>query len=162
MTIQFKIFRLPSNNNSEEEAALNKFLRSVTQLTVHRDFVATNSHSYTVFTVEYFENGHPQGNSRSKKGKVDYREVLSAEDFTLFAKLREWRKEVAARQAVAVYTIFTNEELAQISIQRPKSNAALQQIPGIGEAKVNKSSQEVLAIVSTTTEQQTKKGTTFS
>ena len=24
---------------------------------VHRDFIATNYHSYTVFTVEYFENG---------------------------------------------------------------------------------------------------------
>ena len=102
MPIQFKIFRVPSNSNSEEEAALNKFLRSVTQLTVHRDFVTTDSHSYTVFTVEYFENGQPHGKGKTQKKKVDYRELLSPEDFTLFAKLREWRKETAAREAIAV------------------------------------------------------------
>ena len=156
MTVQFKIFRVPSNSNSEEETAFNTFLRSVTHLTIHRDFVVMDSHSYTVFTVEYYENGQPLGKSKSKKAKIDYREVLSPEDFTLFAKLREWRKGTAAREAIAVYTIFTNEELAQIAGQRPKSKSALQKIPGIGEAKVNKSAQEVLAIVAAITGQQTK------
>ena len=39
--------------------------------------------------------------------RVDYREVLSAEQFEVFSKLREVRKEVAEREAVAVYAIFT-------------------------------------------------------
>lgn len=57
--------------------------------------------------------------------------MLCADDFTLFAKLREWRKDTALKEAIAVYTIFTNEQLAQIAGKRPKSKAALQEIQGI-------------------------------
>ena len=49
MPPQFKIFRVPAAVDSEEEAELNKFLRSVRSLTIHRDFVEAGAASFTVF-----------------------------------------------------------------------------------------------------------------
>ena len=46
------------------------------------------------------------------RGKVDYREVLSPEQFAAFVKLRALRQAIAKDEAVPVYVIFTNEQLA--------------------------------------------------
>ncbi len=147
MPPQFKLFRIPALAGTTEEQELNTFLRSVQQLTVHRNFVDAGPHSYTLFTVEYLFSEGQAGGRNQKKGKVDYKEVLPPEDFVLFSRLRQWRKDQAAGEASAVYTIFTNEQLAQIAGKRPASKGALQEIPGIGEAKTAKYSSDVLRLV---------------
>jgi len=83
MTIQYRFFTIPLKSAEEVETELNHFLRSQRILTVHREFVS--------------------------RGENSYREVLSPEDFALFVKLRDWRKQAAEKEAVPVYTIFTNE-----------------------------------------------------
>jgi superfamily II DNA helicase RecQ len=153
--MQYKIFRIPCAADSEEEENLNKFLRTIQPLTVHRDFVENGSRSFTLFTVEYLFHTQQQEKGMQKKGKVDYREVLCTEDFNVFSRLREWRKETAAKEAVAVYTLFTNEQLSQIAVHKPESKTALQSIPGIGEAKINKYGQSVLDCLATISGQQT-------
>ena len=80
--------------------------------------------------------------------------MLCSEDFTLFTKLRNWRKDTAAKEAVAVYTIFTNEQLAQISSKRPKSKTDLLKIQGVGEAKVSNYGQSTLDLVELVSKQQ--------
>ena len=45
---------------------------------------------------------------------MDYKEILKSEDFAVFARLRDLRKEIAQAEAVPVYTVFTNEQLAQL------------------------------------------------
>ena len=69
---------------------------------------------------------------------MDYKEVLSPEDFSVFATLREWRKQAAGEAGVPVYTIFTNEQLATIITKRVQSKTDLHGIEGIGEARVEK------------------------
>lgn len=95
MSLQFKFFRISNRSLHEDEASLNSFLRSHRVATVHREFVADKENSFWSIVVEYLEGAgktgsQPPGGS-GKKG-VDYKEVLSPEDFTIFAKLREWRK----------------------------------------------------------------------
>ena len=55
----------------------------------------------------------------SKTGRIDYKEVLDEKTFALFSKLREKRKVLAEKDAVPVYSVFTNEQLAQMA-QRGK------------------------------------------
>jgi hypothetical protein len=38
---------------------------------------------------------------------VDYKEVLKPEEFEVFSRLREWRKGVAEKEGVPVYTVLT-------------------------------------------------------
>ena len=73
--------------------------------------------SFWSFCVDYLESrsgADPGGRTFSGRGKIDYREVLSPEDFAVFARLRQLRKEIAQADAVPVYTIFTNDQLAQM------------------------------------------------
>jgi superfamily II DNA helicase RecQ len=85
--------------------------------------------------------------NRLKKSKIDYKQVLSPEDFALFAQLREWRKGEAAEIGVPVYTIFTNEQLAKIAEQKIHTKAGLQEIEGVGEARVKRYAEAVIGIV---------------
>jgi superfamily II DNA helicase RecQ len=81
------------------------------------------------------------------RNKVDYRDVLSPEDFAVFAKLRELRKAIAQGEAVPVYTIFTNEQLAQMVQGRATTKAALEKIAGVGDARIEKYSGRVLELL---------------
>ena len=81
------------------------------------------------------------------RGKVDYREVLSPEDFAVFARLRQARKEIAQAEAVPVYTVFTNEQLAQMVQSRATTRAALEKVAGVGDARIGKYGERVLEIL---------------
>ena len=147
MPPQYKSFRVSCREFDEAEEELNRFLRSVKVLGVCRDFVADGADSFMIYTVEYLDGAASKATGSPGRNRVDYKEVLSDDDFTLFARLREWRKEAAAREAVPVFAVLTNEQLARIAQQRPQSPAGLQEIDGIGEAKTTRYGEAVLAIV---------------
>lgn len=92
------------------------------------------------FCVDYLEptGNPPAGRLGGGKSKVGDREVLSPEDFPVFAKLRELRKAIAQQEAVPVYTLFTNEQLAQMVQTKAASKAALERIAGVGDARTEK------------------------
>ena len=121
----FKFFTVPIQNSEAAEAELNGFLGSHKILSVDRRWVDQGSASFWSFCVDYLDSagagapGQPRG-----RGKIDYREVLSPEDFAVFAKLRDLRKEIGQAEAVPVYTIFTNEQLAQMVQKRTRTKGA--------------------------------------
>ncbi|WP_446010639.1 HRDC domain-containing protein [Candidatus Electrothrix sp.] len=138
MSLQCKFFIIPTRNCRESEEELNSFLRSHRVLTVHREFVADKENSFWNFCVEYLSGDSDDGkklSGRSGKNRVDYKEVLSPEDFKIFAALREWRKKAANDAGVPVYTLFTNEQLARIVTEKASSKAELQTIEGVGESR---------------------------
>lgn len=75
----------------------------------------------------------------------DYKELLSPEDFAVFVKLRDLRKEIAQADAVPVYAIFTNEQLARMVETRVTSAAGLEAIAGVGDARIAKYGERFLA-----------------
>lgn len=136
----FKFFTVPIHDSGQAEAEMNGFLRSHKVLSVDRRWVEQGSSSFWSFCVDYLESGSGgDGRSVGQRGKVDYKEVLSAEDFAVFGRLREVRKEIAAAEAVPVYTIFTNEQLAQMVKVTAADHAALDGIhrgpPGPGSMR---------------------------
>ena len=78
---------------------------------------------------------------------VDYKEVLSPEDFVIFARLRETRKELAKTEQVPAYAIFTNEQLAEMAKIRPVSKNGLSKIVGVGESRIQKYGAQFLQIL---------------
>ena len=141
MSIQFKFFHISIRNHQEAEKELNAFLRGHVVVSVHKEFVADLENSFWSIVVEYLEGasqGTAQPAGRPGKKRVDYKEVLSPEDFSVFATLREWRKQAAEKAGVPVYTIFTNEQLATIITRRVHSKTDLRAIEGIGAARVEK------------------------
>ena len=74
----------------------------------------------------------------NQSGKTDYKKVLSEKEFEIFSKLREIRKQLAIKDAVQAYLVFTDEELANIARLPNIELGKLISIKGIGEKKVEK------------------------
>ena len=144
--MQLKLFILPVKNLNAAEAEMNAFLRSRRVLAVKKEFVADGENSFWTFCVEYLESAPPGTGSAGLSGrpKVDYKEVLKPEEFQVFSRLREWRKVVADKEGVPVYAVLTNEQLAQIIQKKVSTKAALKEIEGVGDARVEKYGEGVL------------------
>jgi len=82
---------------------------------------------------------------RARKG----REALATApaDQPLFEALRAWRSSEAKRQHVPPYVIFHDRTLAEIAAVKPGSRAALERINGVGEGKLARYGEAVLAVV---------------
>ena len=109
--------------------------------------------SFWSFCIDYLEGspadggGYRGGRGPGGKGKIDYRETLSPADFAVFARLRDVRKEMAQAEGVPVYTIFTNEQLAQMVQSRATTKAALEKIAGVGDARIEKYGARMLEVL---------------
>ena len=85
---------------------------------------------------------------RATRGAKDaVREGFKGEDAKLFDALKSWRRETANASAVPPYVIFHDATLAGIVRAKPADLVALGRVPGIGEAKLKKYGNEVLAVV---------------
>ena len=93
----FKFFTVPIQSSAAVEAELNRFLSNHKVLSVDRRWVDQGATSFWSFCVDYLDApaGGSTGRASRERNKVDYREVLSPEDFAVFAKLRDFRKEIA-------------------------------------------------------------------
>lgn len=145
----FQIFTLPLSASAADQEALNRFLRSHRVLQVERRLVEMGAQSVWTFCVEYLEGAEagPVPGGRPGREQVDYRAVLPPAEFAVFSRLRELRKELAEREAVPPYAVFTNDQLAQMVKLASPSATGLQAIPGVGEAKAAKYGAAVLAVL---------------
>ncbi len=144
----FKFFIIPVRDANAAEAELNAFLGRHKVLSVDRRWVEQGTDSFWSVCVDYLTGSVPSAQvGGPARGKVDYKEVLKPEDFAMFAKLREWRKDVAKQEAVPVYTIFTNEQLAQMVEKRVATKSELEKITGVGDSRVERYGARVLELL---------------
>ena len=149
----FIFFTVPIQDSGRAQEELNAFLRSHKILSVDRRWVEQGASSFWSFCIDYLEGapaeggGYRGGRGPGGKGKIDYRETLSPADFAVFARLRDVRKELAQAEGVPVYTIFTNEQLAQMVQSRATTKAALEKIAGVGDARIEKYGGRMLEVL---------------
>jgi len=74
----------------------------------------------------------------------------SDRDEGLYDALREWRAVRAKELGQPAYCVFTDATLAAIAERKPGDVAALVSIAGIGQAKLDKFGEDVLALVGAT------------
>ena len=132
--MQYSTFFVPVINNGEAQGELNAFLRSKRVLAVDKAFAVIG----WSFCVEWLEGGKPHVGSGKGKPKVDYRDVLSDEDFAVFSKLRDKRKELAQQDGVQVYAVMTNEQLAEMVRLNVNAVEDLKHVKGVGDARIKK------------------------
>jgi DNA helicase-2/ATP-dependent DNA helicase PcrA len=71
----------------------------------------------------------------------------STMDEELFERLREWRIGVASAQSVPAYVVFTDATLVALAERRPRTEAELVGIAGIGPHKLSRYGEAVLALM---------------
>jgi ATP-dependent DNA helicase RecQ len=72
---------------------------------------------------------------------------LSGADEELFQRLRGLRKELADRQGVPAYIVFSDKVLMEIAVRRPSNDRELLAVPGVGPAKLERYGEAFLAAV---------------
>ena len=115
--MNYKIFNVPIPHSETEIASLNSFINTVKVVSCIKELVIVEKTAYQSFVVEYYKYQNSVTNGQ-KKDSIDYREVLSDEDFASFSKLRELRKKIAEKTGVPVFAVFTNEQLSQMVLKK--------------------------------------------
>jgi superfamily II DNA helicase RecQ len=149
-------FAIPALRPEPAQGELNAFLAGARVLSLQRELVADGASSFWAICVEVADGPGPlpqalrAADGRRSGGPIDYKQILSPEEFDLFAALRDWRKQAAQSEGLPLYSVFSNEQLAEIARRRVDSKAALAAIEGIGAARVAKYGEAVLRCVART------------
>jgi len=150
--------RIPTEDSGPIEEELNRFLGTHRIVSVDRHLVADGARSAWAICVTYVDAdagregapfGHGTAEVSGKKLRVDYREVLPDAEFQIFARLRDLRKQLAERDSVPPYAVFTNEQLAAMVRGKARTAADLHAIDGIGPARLEKYGRPFLDVLKT-------------
>ncbi len=66
---------------------------------------------------------------------------------SLFDALRSWRLAASREHGVPAYVIFHDGTLKEIARSRPATIAALGELPGVGEKKLEAYGRDIIALV---------------
>ena len=144
--MQYAFYLVPAGSPEIAAEDMNRFLRGHRAVSVTKELVGKPDNPAWAFCIEYLERAPLEGGGRNET-KIDYKQVLSPEEFTVFSRLREVRKDLAEKAAVPPYAVFTNEQLAAMVRQRVTNAAALEKVDGVGPARVEKFGAAVLAVL---------------
>jgi superfamily II DNA helicase RecQ len=146
--MKFQFFTFPAQAPEAGQQVLNRFCSEHRVLAVDRHFAADGGQSYWSVCVTYIEGAEAlPGGPAGRRERVDYRELLSPEDFAVFAQLRDLRKRLSDQEGVPAYAVLTNEHLAELVTRRATTLAAIGEVPGIGPARVEKYGDAILGVL---------------
>jgi len=145
--MRYRFFVIMALNPLEGEEELNRFCSGQRVIDFRKEFVASGERSFWSICVGYQDS---QGEGLAeRRGKIDYREVLNEVDFAVFSKLRSLRKQLADQQGIPAYGLFTNEQLAEMVRRRVSTRSGLGEIPGVGQARIEKYADQFLSLLGT-------------
>jgi ATP-dependent DNA helicase RecQ len=88
-----------------------------------------------------------RGARRDKVARAAAQSAVSEADRGLFQALREKRMEIARAQNLPPYVIFHDKTLLELAAARPRSRAQMADVPGVGEAKLDRYGPAFLAVI---------------
>ena len=133
--MQVRIYSVPLAGGESIVDEMNAFLRSHKVVDIQKEFVNSSIGACWTFCITYLLTNTNDG---EHKQKVDYKQVLDEIAFAKFSRLRAIRKQLAEKDAVPAYAVFTDAELAEMAKEESLSTAKLKKIEGIGEKRIEK------------------------
>ena len=129
-----RFFIIPVRDCDDAQDEYNSFASSVRLVKVRERFIEEGLDSFWCISADFIEKSCSKAKkSGENKTKVDYKEKLPAHIFTLYANLRDWRNQEAARSGLIPYSVFTNEELAQMATKKVRSKEEMRTVKGVGD-----------------------------
>jgi ATP-dependent DNA helicase RecQ len=93
----------------------------------------------------------PVRSDRSAKRHVAaQRRALTGEEEALFVRLKALRKDLADRQSVPAYIVFSDKVLMEMAVRRPGTAGELLDVSGVGPAKLDKYGDAFLEVLRST------------
>ncbi|WP_031480072.1 HRDC domain-containing protein [Maridesulfovibrio frigidus] len=128
----------------ESERELNSFCATHRILAVDKHFVVDSGSGFWTFCISYIGIDPVKSAPRQK---VDYKEVLSESEFSVFAELRRLRKDLADKGGVPAYAVFTNEQLAAFVRDKIITKSGMESVAGVGAAKIKSYAEVFLPVL---------------
>jgi len=116
VSFHYRFFQIPAIGDEVLEEELNDFLKKRSVVDVRQEFVPSGSSGNWCFSVRWRDGALAKDAPSKGRSMVDYKEILEPADFACFVRLRELRKELAKKEEVPAYAIFTNINLRFIDI----------------------------------------------
>jgi len=155
--MQIKIFTVPIPGGEEINEEMNTFLRSKKVLQTESRLVQNSSGTFWCFCIRYLDEQF----RKSGRKKVDYRQELDKESFQRFTGMRRIRKQLADKEGIPAFAVFTDKELAALARLTPLTSAAMRSVEGIGEKKVEKYGKYFVKAETTATSEADRQKTLF-
>jgi ATP-dependent DNA helicase RecQ len=83
--------------------------------------------------------------SRRRRDSATSHQLMNADQTVRFQALKAWRKIKATELDLPAFVIFSDKTLKDLAVKNPRSVDGLREVHGIGEAKLEKFGQELLA-----------------
>lgn len=111
-------------------------------------YVIADGHQAVIMKMSKEQETQKTSLKKSSKSK-GLQEELSSEQSHLFERLRELRREIAKKEHLPPYIIFSDKTLVGMCIQKPSSQEELLNVSGVGEHKCDKYGQQFLQVINT-------------
>lgn len=96
------------------------------------------------------------------RGGIDWRDVLNPSQFAVYDFLRKTRKEIGDKTKIHLYEILSNEQLALMAQNPPKTKEEFIKIKGVNEQKYKLFGETFLKAIETALLSQVKVETVIS
>lgn len=148
-------FKLDPVAGTFDDSALTEFFTAHDALDATEHWFVHDGVPTLTMVVRYREvppsrhaASHPGESAEGRRGSEPSIE-MEPEHRAIFEALRKWRNDRAKRDGRPPYVLFTNGQLAKIARARPDSKAALEAVPGVGEARIRDYADDLLALLGT-------------
>ncbi len=142
--MKLEITTLPFSDDGGgfDQSRLQKLLSGKDVIDYSDHFFFYDGVPYLTMIVSYrdVESGRP---FRRKEAYAS----LSRQEKNVYEKLRQWRAVRAAQEGIPPYLIANNKQLVKRIQLKPDSKEDLRKVGGIGDAKIEKYSEDILKIL---------------
>ena len=97
--------------------------------------------------INIAKQDHPETTDSLQTESSTHPHPLPPRDIALYDALREWRLRVARQNQISAFLVLYNRTLEEIVRTRPRTEAALLQMPGIGPHKLERYGEDILKLV---------------
>lgn len=143
MKVKVLKIRISDQFQNMDEAILNDYLERYDIVDLNTQLVQGDINFWSVF-INYEEK---QIKPTSSKTNVNPDEQLSDEETIIYDKLKNWRAEKAKESQLPPYIIFHNAHLVAIAKHKPSNFEDLENIKGLGKAKIEKYGVEIIEVL---------------
>ena len=148
--MQYRKFILSLTDDGGQEAELNRFLRGHRILKVEQHFMADDG--LWAFLVSYLD-GEQKDSARlaHRSGeRFDPAKELTGEQLVRYQRYAAIRLQLARRDNVKAFVVFTNRELGEMAKMDALTLEALRRLDGVGDARISLYGEEFVRMASET------------
>ena len=125
---------------------LEEFLNENRVKRVYPEFVSHEGELIWAVLVTY-EAREQKTKGERRAARMRPEAVLNEKQLEVYDTLRRWRNERAKEVGKPAYVLFTNDMAVRIVKQMPKTLDKLEQVPGMGKARMEELGKEVLGVL---------------